>query len=68
MSSSHVPNEPIACVECGLRLPIRQPQVDEQHRTFRCAFCGAVYAGIPVETPNAEDRFNIREINLDSAY
>jgi len=68
MSSSHEPNAPIQCVECGLLLPIRRPKPDENHRTFGCTFCGAIYAGIPDETANADERLNAREIDLDSAF
>jgi|GEM_PF-2882281 len=65
MSSRQAPNATIKCVECGLRLPIRFPKTDEKHRTYGCAFCGAIHAGIVDETASAEVRQNIKEIDSD---
>ena len=47
-----------SCVECGIRLPLRQPGPDETGRSWACAFCGSRYRALLDDASEPEIRTN----------
>ena len=51
------------CIECGLPLPLRRPQPDDEAQSWVCAECGARYYAVRDEGFPVEIQRNVRQAN-----